>query len=99
MTKLVSVFYFWINSWNITHFLFYQFNGNCGADANQPIKIEVPIDGQEFRHNKIHEEEGDPVHDQRLIFEGRMLDDKKTLANYNILENTTIHLVRRMQGN
>jgi ubiquitin C len=48
---------------------------------------------------KIHEEEGDPVHDQLLIFDGRQLDDKKTLANYNILENTTIHLVRRMQGN
>jgi hypothetical protein len=35
---------------------------------------------------------------QRLIFAGRVLEDDKTLANYNILSESSIHLSQNMRG-
>jgi len=42
--------------------------------------------------------EGIPRHPQRLIFAGRQLEDRKTLADYGIKDNDKIHLVLRLCG-
>ena len=48
---------------------------------------------------KIQEVDGIPTDEQRLIFEGRQLEDKNTLDFYNIRNSATLHLVSEPRSN
>lgn len=66
------------------------------SGTNVSLDVVNGIGRLDFK-SKIESKRGTPSDQQRLVFHGKQLEDGRTLSDYNVHSDSTIHLVQRQR--
>lgn len=78
-----------------------QQNGQIFVKMLSGETLSIDRDPQMTVHqlkDAIHAKQSVPVDQQRLVFQGKQLEDNMTLQDYGIEANSAIHLILRLKG-
>ena len=82
------------------NFIHYRIGGQIYVKTltSRTLTLYLEEDSQiEDLKARIQYSTGVPPNDQRLIYAGKQLEDNKTLKDYNVWNETTIHMVLRLR--
>jgi len=89
-----SLSYYAIEELSILHLRYNKMKLLINIFHNKTIELDVPPNYTILDiKKKVQNKEDIPLEQQRLIYNGIQIDDKKTISSYHILNGSTIHIV------